>query len=212
MGTIKDLFDLSEKFIVDRLSPTVEAQLMAGLLPPAGGRLFWNGAAVEDDYEAFAAQARYLGHHDAIKPVLTVFENLAFWAGLYGVAESKVAAAVEKALAAFALSALRDIPGIMLSAGQKRRANLARLLVAPAGVWLLDEPTTALDKASVAVFEGVIAAHRAAGGMVVLSTHTDIVVADSTELFMTQFAADPAHAARQVHFAADLFDDQDTAR
>lgn len=86
---------------------------------------------------------------------------------------------------------LSDVPGRYLSAGQKRRVNLARLGLAPAPLWLLDEPTTALDRAAVARFAGEIARHRAAGGIVVLSTHVDLDLADSARLDVSRFHRPP---------------------
>ncbi|MBY0430156.1 MAG: heme ABC exporter ATP-binding protein CcmA, partial [Rhodospirillales bacterium] len=124
-----------------------------------------------------------VGHHDAIKPVLTVAENLAFWARLHGVGSGSVATALDR----LGLTRLAGLPGKLLSAGQKRRLNLARLLAAPAPLWLLDEPTTALDRASVKSIEQVLAEHRAQGGMVVVSTHTDIDLPGATELHLDHF-------------------------
>jgi heme exporter protein A len=162
-------------------------RVMAGLLKPAAGRLVWGGAAVAEDREAHAARIHYVGHHDAIKPVLSVEENLRFWARLHDpLTGDRVALA---ALQRFGLARLSGVPGKMLSAGQKRRLNLARLLAAPAAVWLLDEPTVALDRASVKVLEAVLAEHRANGGMVVLSTHADVDLAGAEELHLDRFAA-----------------------
>lgn len=140
-------------------------RLCAGFLDPAEGRLLWDGTAVDAD--AHRARLAYVGHLDAVKPALTLRENLAFWAALGG-------GDADAALERFGLTALADVPGRYLSAGQKRRANLARLLVTPATLWLLDEPTTALDAGAVALFAGLVAEHRARGGMVMAATHTDL--------------------------------------
>ncbi|MCH8924595.1 MAG: heme ABC exporter ATP-binding protein CcmA, partial [Proteobacteria bacterium] len=142
-------------------------RIMAGLLRPAAGALLWDGAPVRDDPDAHAARLQYLGHLDAVKPVLSAAENLMFWAALHGGG----AAEVTRALDGFDLGALAEVPGGMLSAGQKRRVALARLLAAPAEVWLLDEPTVGLDAVSLARLTGAIAAHRARGGRVVVATH-----------------------------------------
>ncbi|MBK1665983.1 heme ABC exporter ATP-binding protein CcmA [Rhodospirillum rubrum] len=166
-------------------------RLLALLLRPAAGRLTWGGQAVAADPEAHGGRCHYVGHLDAIKPVLALRENVAFWAKLGGAGETHV----DRALKAFALSPLAAIPGRMLSAGQKRRANLARLIAAPAPLWLLDEPTTALDRASIGVLEDLIARHRAAGGMVVVSTHQDITLPGATVLALDHFAPDPSRAA-----------------
>jgi heme exporter protein A len=154
------------------------------------GQLLWGKTPAGDDPEAHASRTHYVGHHDAIKPVLSVSENLRFWARLHEPTGTTAAHAVEHALDCFGLSHLRDVPGKMLSAGQKRRTNLARLLAAPSPLWLLDEPTTALDRASIKVLEAVMAAHRAKGGMVVLSTHQDVDLPGARELHLDEFTPD----------------------
>ena len=167
-------------------------RVLAGLLRPAHGVLAWDGAAVTEDPEAHAARTHYLGHHDAIKPVLSVAENLRFWAHLHDPHAERAGRAVDTALARFGLAHLASIPGKMLSAGQKRRTNLARLLAAPSALWLLDEPTTALDKASIKALEAVLAEHRATGGMVILSTHAEVDLPGASELHLDRFTQ-PLH-------------------
>ena len=181
-------------------------RVLAGLLRPAAGALAWNGAPVNEDPEAHAARTHYLGHHDAIKPVLTVAENLRFWAHLHDPHAERAGRAVDGALERFGLSHLSSIPGKMLSAGQKRRTNLARLLAAPSELWLLDEPTTALDKASIKALEAVLAEHRAGGGMVILSTHAEIDLPGAAELHLDRFTAPLADG-----FDDDDFDDEGAA-
>lgn len=168
-------------------------RVMAGLLRPAQGALYWAGAPVAEDPEAQAARLHYLGHLDAVKPVLTAAENLAFWAALHGGATAEVA----RALAAFDLTALAEVPAGMLSAGQRRRVALARLLVAPAEIWLLDEPTVGLDTASLARLSATIADHRATGGRVVAATHAPLEARDAETLDLGAFTMAPgqAHAA-----------------
>lgn len=170
-------------------------RLMAGLLKAASGGLAWNGAPLHEDREAHSGRIHYVGHHDAIKTVLSVRENLRFWARLHDPRAGDATA--DRALERLGLARLAAVPGKMLSAGQKRRLNLARLLAAPAPLWLLDEPTVALDRASVKVLEAVVAGHRAAGGMVVLSTHADIDLPGARELHLDEFAA-PAGAMSGV--------------
>jgi heme exporter protein A len=167
-------------------------RVMAGLLRPTIGQLLWGETAAREDAEAHAARTHYVGHHDAVKPVLSVAENLRFWARLHEPHAATAQQAVERALERFGLGHLRDVPGKMLSAGQKRRTNLARLLAAPSPLWLLDEPTTALDKASIKVLEAVMAEHRASGGMVVLSTHQDVDMPGARELHLDDFTPELA--------------------
>jgi heme exporter protein A len=140
---------------------------MAGLLSPIAGELAWDGRPIALDPEAHRARLHYVGHLDAIKPVLTVAENLRTWAALRGASTG----AIGEALARLAIDGLARLPARLLSAGQRRRLALARLLVAPAQLWLLDEPTNALDDEGAARFAEIVADHRAKGGLVVLATH-----------------------------------------
>lgn len=165
-------------------------RVMAGLLRPTVGQVLWGETPASEDAEAHAARTHYVGHHDAIKPVLSVAENLRFWGRLHQPAGTAAAQAVDHALDCFGLTHLRDVPGKMLSAGQKRRTNLARLLAAPSPLWLLDEPTTALDKHSIGVLEAVMAEHRSRGGMVVLSTHQDVNLPGYRALHLDEFTPD----------------------
>jgi len=148
-------------------------RLMAGLITPAEGTLTWNGEATSEDPESHGGRLHYVGHLDAVKPMLSVAENVSFWASLR-VADKALKDLVPSALDAFGISHLADVPGRFLSAGQKRRVNLARIAAAPAPVWLLDEPTTALDRATIEGLEKLISRHRMSGGMVVVSTHSDL--------------------------------------
>jgi len=163
-------------------------RLMAGLLRPAAGALTWDGAPIAADAEAHRARLRYVGHLDALKPVLTAAENVAFWAGQAGAGEADAA----RALAAFALTPLAHVAGRLLSAGQRRRVALARLIAAPGALWLLDEPSVGLDGESLAHLEAAIAAHRAGGGRVALASHTPIELPGAHTLDLAGFAgADP---------------------
>jgi heme exporter protein A len=126
--------------------------------------------------------AAYAGHADGVKAVLTVRENLAFWAAMHGTS------GVDAALAAFDLGRLADRPAGQVSAGQRRRLGLARLLVTGRRVWLLDEPTISLDAASVGVFAGVVRRHLAQGGIAVLASHVDMGIAADV-LDLTPFKA-----------------------
>ncbi|MDG3440176.1 heme ABC exporter ATP-binding protein CcmA [Nitrospirillum amazonense] len=157
-------------------------RLMAGLLKPLRGTIAWNGVALGQDPEAHRARLHYVGHLDAVKASFTCREMLAFWAGLRG------GVGVDAALDAFAIDTIADVPGRFLSAGQRRRLSLARLVAAPAPLWLLDEPTVGLDRASVALLEEAIARHRAGGGRVVLSTHIDLATPGGELLDLATFA------------------------
>ena len=162
-------------------------RLMAGLLPSAAGQLAWDGEAIAEDPESHHGRLHFVGHLDAVKPALTLAENLAFWASVHRGAGA-VPQAVEKALAVFAMDRLAALPARYLSAGQRRRLNLARIAAAPATMWLLDEPATALDAQSTARLEAAIAEHRGGGGIVVLATHAPLAVVDSQELRLGDFA------------------------
>jgi heme exporter protein A len=148
---------------------------MAGFLRPAAGRLLWQGAAIEVDLASHRRHLCYLGHVDAVKGVLTVRENLAFAVALRGGAASRIESALER----FDLAVLADTPARYLSAGQRRRLALARLLTDERPLWLLDEPGVGLDAASREQLEQVVAGHRGRGGMVALATHGDTAVEDA---------------------------------
>lgn len=150
-------------------------RLLAGLVRPVAGRLLWGEEDALADLPAHAARVAYVGHLDAVKPALTVAENLRFAARLGG-------GAIEDALAALGLTELAELPARMLSAGQKRRVALARLALTRAPLWLLDEPTLGLDVASVARFGTLLAAHRARGGLIVAATHLPLPLEGATEL------------------------------
>ena len=143
-------------------------RLVAGLARPATGAVAWNGENVAADRAAHCARLAYVGHADAVKPALTVSENLTFWAGLRGDGGD-----VAHALARLGLDRHAQVAGRFLSSGEQRRLALAQLAACRAKLWLLDEPAVGLDHAAQDILEGMIAAHRRAGGMVALSTHTE---------------------------------------
>lgn len=150
-------------------------RLLAGLLRPTAGTLTWDGADALADLPMHARRVAYVGHQDAVKPGLTAAENLRFAARLSG-------GKVRDALAAVGLEELADLPARMLSAGQRRRLALARLVLSQAPLWLLDEPTLGLDAVSVERFGTMLDAHRAANGMVIAATHLPLPMRESTEL------------------------------
>jgi heme exporter protein A len=127
----------------------------------------------------------YAAHADGLKASLTVRENLAFWAAIHGTGADAVTAALPQ----MNLSDLADRPAANLSAGQKRRLGLARLLVTGRPIWVLDEPTVSLDTASVALFAGVVRAHLGAGGMALIATHIDLGLTEARLLDLAPFKA-----------------------
>ena len=152
---------------------TTLLRTLAGLQPPLAGRIEGADGAI------------YAGHLDGIKAALTVAENLGFWAALFGQPGAVVARAMER----MNLADLAGRPAGELSAGQKRRLGLARLVVAGRGLWLLDEPTVSLDAASVALFAGVVRAHLAEGGAAVIATHIDLGLPEARILDLAPFRA-----------------------
>ncbi len=150
---------------------TTLLRTIAGLQPALSGRLQVDANAVA-----------YAGHADGIKATLSVAENLEFWAGVFG------QSGIDAALEAFAITPLRRRPAGNLSAGQRRRLGLARLLVTGRPIWVLDEPTISLDTDGVALFGRVVAAHLAGGGSALMASHIDLGV-DAQTLDMTAFKA-----------------------
>lgn len=162
---------------------TTLLRLVAGFLAPAAGEMKWNGDPVAQDPEAHRRRLIHVGHLDALKPVLTVAENLAFWADYHGRREDVSPA---QALERMGLGALDDLPAQFLSAGQRRRLNLARLAISPAPLWLLDEPTVSLDETSCRAVEALIKAHTAAGGMALIATHVSMDLPGARDLVLQE--------------------------
>ena len=153
-------------------------RVIAGLLRPAEGRV-----VVEDGGEAFpsvAAASHYLGHLNAMKTALTVAENLDFWR----VYQGEPALGVEEALETVGLGGLGHLPFGYLSTGQRRRASIAKLLVSHRPIWLLDEPTAGLDKASEERFAGLMRGHCQEGGIIVAATHLPLGLEGAKGLVM----------------------------
>lgn len=169
------------------IGKTTLLRTVAGLQPQVSGRI----SMTEDS-------AAYAGHADGLKPPLTVRENLEFWAAVFGTDT------VGAAIAALDLGGLESRLAANLSAGQKRRLGLARLLVSGRPLWLLDEPTVSLDAASVALFVSAVRAHLATGGAAVLATHVDFGLAEAETLDLAPFRA--AHDAKGPR-PAGVFDE-----
>jgi heme exporter protein A len=142
-------------------------RLVAGLLSIAGGSIDLEGGETELN---LPEQAHYLGHRDALKPALSVLENLAFWRDFLGGEALDPA----QSLAAVGLDHASRLPAAYLSAGQRRRLSIARLLAVRRPLWLLDEPTNALDAPGQSLFTGLMTDHLARGGLVVAATHAPL--------------------------------------
>jgi heme exporter protein A len=150
---------------------------VAGLVRVAQGTMTLDGA---DPDLTIAEQAHYLGHQDALKPSLTLRENLRFWMRYLGGRDGEEATA----LAAVELDDIADLPAGYLSAGQRRRLSLARLVAVKRPIWLLDEPTSALDAPAQARVATMMWEHLAGGGMILAAVHGPIGLARSRELHL----------------------------
>ena len=159
-------------------------RMLAGLLPPADGSIHFRQPGRDiTDAEERGRVVGWFGHADGLKAALTVRENAAFAADLYGARGN-----VEEALSRVGLNHVADLPAQYLSAGQKRRVGLARLLLAARPLWLLDEPLAALDRAGKRLAAELIASHCAEGGIAIAATHDPIGI-DGPKLALEGFAA-----------------------
>jgi len=149
-------------------------RLIAGLLVPAAGAISLDGG--ESEF-TLPEQAHYLGHRDALKPALSVLENLSFWRDFLGGDTFDA----EQSLASVGLGHAAHLPAAYLSAGQRRRLSLARLLTVRRPLWLLDEPIAALDAAGQDLFAGLMRDHLGHGGLIVAATHGPLGI-DAREL------------------------------
>lgn len=148
-------------------------RLIAGLVRPAAGQIELEGGEAE---LPLGEQVHYLGHQDALKPSLSVSENLTFWVDFLGGSTAEIA------LAAVGLDRLAGLPTIYLSAGQRRRLSLARLIAIERPIWLLDEPTSALDPSAQTVLADLMRSHLAGGGLILAAAHGPIGLAAAKEL------------------------------
>lgn len=149
-------------------------RMIAGLLVPAGGTILLDGG---DSELTLPEQCHYLGHRDALKPALSVAENLSFWADFLGGERGDAG----ESLSIVGLDHATHLPAAFLSAGQRRRLSLARLLTVRRPVWLLDEPATALDTAGQDMFCGLMREHLERGGLIIAATHAPLGI-DAREL------------------------------
>ncbi len=157
------------------IGKTTLLRTIAGLQPPEAGRI-----------EGAGDRVAYASHANGLKGALTVEENLAFWAGVYGASEERI----KVALKAFDLWLFPFMLAQDLSAGQKRRLSLARLLLTGRPVWLLDEPTVSMDAASVGLFAEAVKGHCAEGGSALIATHIDLGL-EADALDLTPYKAAP---------------------
>jgi heme exporter protein A len=152
---------------------------IVGLVRVAHGRIDLEGGEAE---LTIAEQAHYLGHQDALKPSLSVAENLSFWAGFLGPGAKNIGQNIGRSLDAVGLGDLADLPAAYLSAGQRRRLSIARLVAVKRPIWLLDEPTSALDAAAQERLSGLMRAHLAEGGLILAATHGGVGLDATREL------------------------------
>ncbi|MFB9949801.1 heme ABC exporter ATP-binding protein CcmA [Rhizobium puerariae] len=162
-------------------------RVVAGLLRPETGRVAWNSERAESGMRA-AEACHYLGHRNAMKAELSVFENLSFWKDFFGDFDGGKGVSVGEAAEAVGLGGITHLPFGYLSAGQQRRMAFAKLLVSYRPVWILDEPTAALDVNAEAVFTTLIKMHLDEGGIVLAATHQPLGLENAKELRMTGFA------------------------
>lgn len=165
------------------IGKTTLLRCVAGLQPPVAGRI-----------ELAADAVAYAAHADGLKSSLTVAENLRFWAQVFGGGDEA------RALERMELTALADRPALALSAGQKRRLGLARLLVSGRPLWVLDEPTVSLDAASVGRFADMIRMHLSGGGAALMATHIDLGLDEAQVLDLTPYRARPGRVERPAGF------------
>ncbi|MGV8937670.1 MAG: heme ABC exporter ATP-binding protein CcmA [Allorhizobium sp.] len=162
-------------------------RVVAGLLWPESGRVVISDADGESDRPAREV-SHYLGHRNAMKQELTVSENLGFWKAYLGDIEQGRGFSVEAAAESVGLSGITHLPFGYLSAGQQRRFAMAKLLVAHRPVWILDEPTAALDASADQMFAGLVASHLQNGGIAIAATHQPLGLEGAREMVMTGFS------------------------
>ncbi|HEY3520955.1 MAG TPA: heme ABC exporter ATP-binding protein CcmA [Rhodanobacteraceae bacterium] len=175
-GPLDFVLDRGETLLVEGdngSGKTTLLRVLAGMLPASVGDISFDGQAISRD--AIAGRMVFLGHHPGIKNDLSPCENLAFLSGLYG---TRAGESIESALTRVDLSAYAHTPLRLLSAGQKKRAGLARLALLPGELWLLDEPYANLDRHGIELVNALVAMHCARGGAALLTSHGAVRFAD----------------------------------
>jgi heme exporter protein A len=147
-------------------------RILCGLLAPAEGKIFWDGADIYSRREQYYTAVTYLGHRPGVKDELSALENLRIANALNGVEVSEGDA--RAALAQMGLSGRESLPARFLSEGQRRRVALARLLISQTRLWLLDEVLTSLDKGAVELVRSLITKHLNRGGIAIVATHQEL--------------------------------------
>ncbi|MDS7598110.1 heme ABC exporter ATP-binding protein CcmA [Agrobacterium tumefaciens] len=163
-------------------------RVLAGLLRPESGTVKIAGEGIDADARASEA-SHYLGHRNAMKQELTVSENLRFWKDFLGDFSGGSSLDIEEAADAVGLSGITHLPFGYLSAGQQRRFAMAKLLVASRPIWILDEPTAALDAGADRMFTELVKQHLGKGGIVVAATHQPLGLENAQQLTMTGFSS-----------------------
>jgi heme exporter protein A len=169
---------------------TTLIRMLAGLHRPLAGRLSWEGQPIERDPEALRRRVAYVGHLPGIKPALSPREQLAFEARLLDAPAGRLAEAEQR----FQLARFAELPSALLSAGQRRRTALARLLLSEAPLWLLDEPATSLDAEGEASLWALVAEHCAQGGLVVAASHAPLPLRPVARIDLGDYAPAPEPA------------------
>ena len=149
-------------------------RILAGLLEPHEGDVLWQGKSIFQERDAYQPHLHYIGHLNGIRPYLTCYENLDLNASL--ISQKITREHINESLRQVSLHRSSTLQAIHLSAGQQRRLALARLLLHPAKLWILDEPTTALDQSSQEMLTQMLNQHVKTGGIVVIATHQDFMI------------------------------------
>ena len=165
-------------------------RLAAGLIPPLAGELKRDGVTITNDVQCHINGLHYLGHLDGAKSSYTVEENLNFWINLFATKKTKKKSSlIPQALERLGISKHSDVPAEFLSAGQRQRLALARLVTIPRPLWILDEPESSLDDEGHNVVAEMIGEHRANGGMVMIAFHGKLNLSDLDLLQMDSFTS-----------------------